>query len=102
MRIVVLDVLYMLYNVREGLEDDDVDVDEEMVSLVMIGVCLVDWMDLRKCYYLGKEEGVEGERKNVNVDVYLEFVRGILERLFGSVLSKFDLFFFYVWLCGEC
>ncbi|KAK4639692.1 chromosome condensation complex Condensin, subunit G [Podospora bellae-mahoneyi] len=85
MRIVALDALHTLYNVREGLEDDDADVDEEMVSLATIGACLVDWTDPRKCYYPGKEEGVEGERKNVNADVHLEFARGILERLSGSV-----------------
>ncbi|KAJ4292195.1 chromosome condensation complex Condensin, subunit G [Collariella sp. IMI 366227] len=48
MRSVALDALHTLYNVREGFEDDDADIEDEMVSLGAIGACLVDWTDPRK------------------------------------------------------
>ncbi|KAH8781393.1 nuclear condensing complex subunit [Diaporthe sp. PMI_573] len=80
MRLVALDALHALYNVREGLEDDDADVDDEMVSLSTIGACLVDWTDPRKCY--SPDVGADAEKKtNVNGDVHLEFARNVLERL---------------------
>ncbi|PSR94204.1 nuclear condensing complex subunit [Coniella lustricola] len=79
LRSVALDALHALYNVREGLEDDDADVDDEMVSLATIGACLVDWTDPRKCY--DPDAGIEGEKKHVSGDVHLEFARNILERL---------------------
>ncbi|KUI59182.1 Condensin complex subunit 3 [Cytospora mali] len=83
MRSVALDALHALYNVREGLEDDDADVDDEMVSLSTIGACLIDWTDPRKCY--SPEVGLDAEKKtNVNGDVHLEFARNILERLDSS------------------
>lgn len=87
MRIVALDALHVLYNVREGLEDDDADVDDEMVSLSTIGACLVDWTDPRKCY--SPDAGTDAEKKNVNSDVHLEFARNILERLDSNCSSKF-------------
>ncbi|KAK4193633.1 nuclear condensing complex subunit [Podospora australis] len=80
MRHIALDALHTLYNVREGLEDDDADVDEEMVSLATIGACLIDWTDPRKCYYPGRES-VDAEKKHVNADVHLDFASDILERL---------------------
>lgn len=86
MRVVALDTLHALYNVREGLEDDDADVDDEMVSLAAIGACLVDWTDPRKCF--SPDAGMDGERKNVNGDVHLEFARNILERLDSNCSSK--------------
>lgn len=80
MRLVALDALHALYNVREGLEDDDADVEDEMVSLSTIGACLVDWTDPRKCY--SPDLGADAEKKtNVNGDVHLEFARNVLERL---------------------
>ncbi|KAG6365350.1 hypothetical protein INS49_006960 [Diaporthe citri] len=80
MRSVALDALHALYNVREGLEDDDADVDDEMVSLSTIGACLVDWTDPRKCF--SPDVGTDAEKKtNVNGDVHLEFARNVLERL---------------------
>ncbi|POS77918.1 subunit of condensin complex [Diaporthe helianthi] len=80
MRSVALEALHALYNVREGLEDDDADVDDEMVSLSTIGACLVDWTDPRKCYSPGA--GADAEKKtNINGDVHLEFARNVLERL---------------------
>ncbi|KUI64486.1 Condensin complex subunit 3 [Cytospora mali] len=83
MRSVALDALHALYNVREGLEDDDADVDDEMVSLSTIGACLIDWTDPRKCY--SPEVGLDAEKKtNVNGDVHLELARNILERLDSS------------------
>lgn len=87
MRLVALDALHALYNVREGLEDDDADVDDEMVSLSTIGACLVDWTDPRKCY--SPEVGTDAEKKtNVNGDVHLEFARNVLERLDSNCSSK--------------
>lgn len=87
MRSVALDALHALYNVREGLEDDDADVDDEMVSLSTIGACLVDWTDPRKCY--SPDVGADAEKKtNVNGDVHLEFARNVLERLDSNCSSK--------------
>ncbi|KAK3301554.1 condensin subunit-like protein [Chaetomium strumarium] len=87
MRCVALDALHTLYNVREGFDDDDADVDDEMVSLSAIGACLVDWTDPRKCYSPGGGAGGEGdaEKKLVNADVHLELASDILERLGGNV-----------------
>lgn len=86
MRAVALEALHALYNVREGLDDDDADVDDEMVSLATIGACLVDWTDPRKCFT--PDAGLDGERKNVNGDIHLEFARNILERLDSNCSSK--------------
>ncbi|KAL2271857.1 hypothetical protein VTJ83DRAFT_1228 [Remersonia thermophila] len=91
MRLVALDALHTLYNVREGFDDDEADVDDEMVSLSTIGACLVDWTDPRKCYVPGGAGGGSGssseavEKRVVNADVHLEFARDILERLSGNV-----------------
>lgn len=85
MRAVALDALHTLYNVRESLEDDDADVEEEMVSLSTIGACLVDWTDPRKCYTPGI--AADAEKKNVNGDVHLDFAKDVLERL-NSNYSK--------------
>lgn len=91
MRSVALEALHALYNVREGLEDDDADVDDEMVSLSTIGACLVDWTDPRKCF--SPDVGTDAEKKtNVNGDVHLEFARNVLERLDSNCSSK----------CPEC
>lgn len=91
MRGVALEALHALYNVREGLEDDDADVDDEMVSLSTIGACLIDWTDPRKCY--SPDVGLDAEKKtNVNGDVHLEFASNILERLDSSCSSKLHLF----------
>ncbi|KAI5860530.1 condensin subunit Cnd3 [Durotheca rogersii] len=82
---VALDALHALYNVREGLDDDDIDVSDEMASLNAIGSCLVDWTDPRKCYVPGVP--VDADKKNVNGDVHLDLARDILEKL-SSNLSK--------------
>lgn len=90
MRCVALDALHTLYNVREGFDDDDADVDDEMVSLSTIGACLVDWTDPRKCYSPVSGAGGFGdaaEKKHVNADVHLEFARDIIDRLGGNVPS---------------
>ncbi|KAF3810675.1 Condensin complex subunit 3 [Colletotrichum gloeosporioides] len=83
MRSVALDALHMLVNVRESLEDDDADVDEDMESLTTIGACLVDWTDPRKCY--NPAQGLELEKKTVNGDIHLEFALDILDRLNGNM-----------------
>ncbi|KAK3944314.1 putative nuclear condensin complex subunit protein [Diplogelasinospora grovesii] len=85
MRAVALDALHTLYNVREGLDDDDADVDDEMVSLSTIGACLVDWTDPRKCYTPGTSHLESEKKKDVNGDVHLDLARDILERLGGNV-----------------
>lgn len=82
MQAVALDALHALFNIREGLEDDDEDVDAEMVSLSTIGACLVDWTDPRKCFTPGMP--ADAEKKNVNGDVHLDFAKAILERLYGN------------------
>ncbi|AEO69525.1 condensin subunit-like protein [Thermothielavioides terrestris NRRL 8126] len=99
MRCVALDALHTLYNVREGFDDDDADIDDEMVSLATIGACLVDWTDPRKCYSPAAGGGASGsgsgglgdpaaaaaaERKHVNADVHLDFAQDILDRLGGN------------------
>jgi condensin complex subunit 3 len=86
MRTVALDALHTLYNVREGLDDDDADVEDEMVSLATIGACLVDWTDPRKCYSPGQSADAL-EKKNVNGDVHLDFAKDILDRLDGNCTS---------------
>jgi len=89
MRVVALDALHTLYNVREGFDDDDADIDDEMVSLSTIGACLVDWTDPRKCFSPTAGSGVGGAgEKHVNGDVHLEFARDVLERLGGNAPSK--------------
>ncbi|OTB11948.1 hypothetical protein K445DRAFT_321664 [Daldinia sp. EC12] len=82
---VALDALHALYNVREGLDDDDIDVGDEMASLNTIGACLVDWTDPRKCYTPGIP--LDADKKNVNGDVHLDLARDILDKL-NSNLSK--------------
>jgi condensin complex subunit 3 len=93
MRCVALDALHTLYNVREGFDDDDADIEDEMVSLTTIGACLVDWTDPRKCFSPASGAGGlgEAEKKHVNADVHLDFANDIIERLGGSVPSKLPL-----------
>lgn len=90
MQAVSLDALHTLFNVREGLEDDDADVDAEMVSLSTIGACLVDWTDPRKCYTPGLP--ADAEKKNVNGDIHLDFAMAILDRLHGNASSTSSRF----------
>ncbi|KAI1409558.1 condensin subunit Cnd3 [Hypoxylon sp. FL1857] len=82
---VALDALHSLYNVREGIDDDDMDVGDEMASLNTIGACLVDWTDPRKCYTPGIP--MDSDKKNVNGDVHLDLARDILDKL-NSNFSK--------------
>ncbi|KAK4138239.1 ARM repeat-containing protein [Trichocladium antarcticum] len=84
MRCVALDALHTLYNVREGFDDDDADIDDEMVSLSTIAACLVDWTDPRKCYS-PDSSAADAEKKHVNADVHLDFATDILDRLAGNV-----------------
>ena len=86
MRAIALDALHALRNVREGLEDEDVDVNEDMVSMATIGACLVDWTDPRKCFAPGS--ALDADKKNVNGDVHLEFAMDILEKLNSNISSK--------------
>lgn len=79
---VALDALHSLYNVREGFDDDDADVEEEMVSLTTIGACLLDWTDPRKCYSPGI--GMDAEKKIVSGDSHLDLATNILEKLNGN------------------
>lgn len=82
---VALDAMRALLNVREGLEDDDADVDGEMASMASIGACLVDWTDPRKCFTPGS--GLEPEKKYVNGDVHLDLAAAILDKLNGNMSS---------------
>lgn len=86
MRGIALDAIHALFNVREGLEDDDVDVGEDMVSMTAIGACLVDWTDPRKCY--SSNAVLDLEKKHVNGNVHLDLAMDILERLQGNITSK--------------
>ena len=93
MRAVALDALHTLYNVREGFDDDDADIEDEMVSLSTIGACLVDWTDPRKCFSPAAGAGGVGSvEKHVNADVHLEFARDAIERLDGNAPSKTSSF----------
>lgn len=87
MRIIALDALHSLYNLREGLDDDDeIDVGEDMVSLSTIGACLVDWTDPRKCY--NPNAPLESEKKAVNGDVHLDLAGDILDKLHSNASSE--------------
>lgn len=86
MRSIALDAIHALFNVRESLEDDDVDVEEDMVSMTTIGACLVDWTDPRKCYR--PTSLLESDKKAVNGDVHLDFAMDILEKLQGNITSE--------------
>lgn len=81
MRSVAIDALHALYNMHEGLDDDDEDC--EMVGLNVIGAHLVDWTDPRKCYIPGNSLSLadEGPRKVVNGDVHLDLASDILGRM---------------------
>ena len=85
---VALDAMRSLFNVREGLEDDDADVDGEMASMASIGACLVDWTDPRKCFTPGS--GLEPEKKYVNGDVHLDLAAAILDKLNGNMSSTYS------------
>lgn len=87
LRSVALDALHALYNIREGIDDDEMDVDDEMASLNTIGACLVDWTDPRKCYMPGVP--MDSDRKNVNGDVHLDFAADILEKLNSNFSSTY-------------
>ncbi|KFY21474.1 hypothetical protein V493_07376 [Pseudogymnoascus sp. VKM F-4281 (FW-2241)] len=78
---VAVDALHALYNVHEGLDDEDEDI--EMVSLSVIGAHLVDWTDPRKCYVPGNSMSIadEGSKKAVDGDVHLDLASDILERM---------------------
>jgi condensin complex subunit 3 len=86
MQAISLQALHSLLNLREGLEDDDVDVGEDMVSLTTIGACLIDWTDPRKCYTPGA--ALDTEKKNVNGDVHIRFGQDIMEKLRSNINSK--------------
>lgn len=88
MRAISLQALHSLLNLREGLEDDDVDVEEDMVSMTAIGACLVDWTDPRKCYVPGLS--LDSDKKNVNGDVHLQLGQDIMEKLRSNVNSKYS------------
>lgn len=86
MRAVALPALHALLNLREGLEDEDVDVGEDMVSMTTIGACLVDWTDPRKCY--SPTLLLDAEKKSVNGDVHLDFAQDIVEKLRSNANSE--------------
>ncbi|KAF5590252.1 condensin complex subunit 3 [Fusarium pseudocircinatum] len=86
MRSIALDAIHALFNVRESLEDDDVDVEEDMVSMTTIGACIVDWTDPRKCYR--STNLLESDKKAVNGDVHLDFAMDILEKLQGNITKE--------------
>ncbi|KND91488.1 Condensin complex subunit 3 [Tolypocladium ophioglossoides CBS 100239] len=86
MRAISLQALHSLLNLREGLEDDDVDVGEDMVSMTAIGACLVDWTDPRKCYTPGVHP--DSDKKTVNGDVHLDLGRDVLERLRTNISKE--------------
>ncbi|KAM0352399.1 hypothetical protein ACHAPU_002066 [Fusarium lateritium] len=86
MRSIALDAVHALFNLRESLEDDDVDVGEDMVSMTAIGACLVDWTDPRKCY--SPTSLLDTDKKLVNGDVHLDFALDILEKLEGNITKE--------------
>ncbi|KAK5997426.1 Condensin complex subunit 3 [Cladobotryum mycophilum] len=86
LRRIAVHALHSLLNLREGLEDEDVDVEEDMVSMSTIGACLVDWTDPRKCY--APDALLDIEKKVVNGDVHLDFARDILERIRSNISKE--------------
>lgn len=86
MRTVALDALHMLFNVREGYDDDEADIGDEMVSLTTIGACLVDWTDPRKCYSAGISS--DADKKAINGDIHLDFACDMLARLGASITKE--------------
>ncbi|KAG5935009.1 hypothetical protein E4U53_000546 [Claviceps sorghi] len=86
MRAVSLQALHSLLNLRDGLEDDDVDFEEDMISMSAIGACLVDWTDPRKCYTPGVT--LDAEKKNVNGDVHLQLGQDIIEKIRGNISKE--------------
>ncbi|KAI9729659.1 MAG: hypothetical protein M1818_008412 [Claussenomyces sp. TS43310] len=88
MRIVSLDALHALFNMREHLDEDDDGL--EMVGLGTIAAHLVDWTDPRKCYVPGDSMTLsdEASKKLVNGDVHLDLARDILERLNSSASKE--------------
>ncbi|KAG5929376.1 hypothetical protein E4U42_006116 [Claviceps africana] len=86
MRAVSLQALHSLLNLRDGLEDDDVDFEEDMISMSAVGACLVDWTDPRKCYTPGMT--LDAEKKNVNGDVHLQFAQDIIEKIRGNISKE--------------
>ncbi|PHH80001.1 hypothetical protein CDD80_3130 [Ophiocordyceps camponoti-rufipedis] len=91
MRTVALQALHSLLTLRQALQDDDVDVDEDMVSMTTIGACLVDWTDPRKCYSPSSSAiQLDSDKKQppVNGDVHLDFARDILERLRTNISKE--------------
>ncbi|CAJ0540611.1 Ff.00g076370.m01.CDS01 [Fusarium sp. VM40] len=86
MRSIALDAIHSLFNLRESLEDDDVDVGEDMVSMTAIGACLVDWTDPRKCY--SPTSLLDTDKKLVNGDVHLEFAMDIIDKLSGNITKE--------------
>jgi len=93
MRSVAMDALHALYNVQEGLDDEDEDSD--MVSLSTIGAHLVDWTDPRKCYIPGNAMSLSDEspKKAINGDVHLDLASDILDRLNNNASSKSENLF---------
>lgn len=91
MRTVAMDAMHSLFNIQEGLEDEDDD--SEMVSLSTVGAHLVDWTDPRKCYIPGNAMTLQddGAKKAVNGDVHLDLANDILERLNSTATSKLPL-----------
>lgn len=85
---IALDSIHALFNVREGLEDDDADVDDEMASMSSIGACLVDWTDPRKCFTPGT--ALEPDKKHVNGDIHLDLASAILDKLNGNMSSTYS------------
>ncbi|KAG6001783.1 hypothetical protein E4U21_003800 [Claviceps maximensis] len=86
MRAVSIPALHSLLNLRDGLEDDDVDFEEDMISMSAIGACLVDWTDPRKCYTPGV--ALDAEKKNVNGDVHLQLGLDIVDKIRGNMSKE--------------
>ena len=93
MRKVSVPVLRALITLRDGLEDEDVDVAEDMVSLTTIGACLVDWTDPRKRY---SPQALSDDKKPLNGDTHLDLTKDVLERIKGNIGSEYSLHGWYL------
>ena len=81
---VVLGVVHSLVGVEEELEEE-----EEMVGMTVVGGMLIDWTDARKLVVqdtasVSWDEAGKKEVKAVNGDIHLDLAEDILERVMSS------------------
>ena len=81
MAVVVVSIMHTLVNLGEELEEE-----EEMVGIVVVGNMLVDWTDARKLVIQDEaavswDEASRREVKAVNGDIHLNLAENLLEKV---------------------